>query len=174
MDLVSQRHGSVLHVIDVETRFQGGGFINKLDEVSTWKHLRKVLIEVYTDASDYIFTEAGTNFISEQFKSSAKEHRTIVRVTQTKAHDRIRKVERSHAYMRTVYKELCVDLPGISREDRLSLIFRSLYDMSHVNSGICAATLVFGVYPKIHGARDRGALIQRAAINRKCTSFKLL
>lgn len=85
----------------------------------------------------------------------------------TKAHGRIRKVKRSHACIRSVYENLCVELSKISREERFSLTFRALNDTPHSNPGICPATLVSAVYAKIKGAHDRGSLMQRVAMIRE-------
>lgn len=109
MDGASLRYGNVLHVIDVGTSFQNGGFKNKLDAVSTWKNLSNFWIDVYAGAPDYIHTDAGTIVCYEQFNSSAEELGKIVPVVSIEAHDRIGKVVMSHAYMRTVYEQLCVD-----------------------------------------------------------------
>lgn len=106
-------------MIDVGTNFQNSGFINELDAVSTWINLRTFWIDVYAGAPDYIHTDVGTNFSTKQFKASAEELGTIVLVSPIEAHNRIRKVERSHDYMRTVYENLCVDLPSVPRKERL-------------------------------------------------------
>lgn len=49
IDVLSLRHGGVLHDIDVGRRFRYEGFINKLDAVSAWKKLRKFRL-VYMSA----------------------------------------------------------------------------------------------------------------------------
>lgn len=73
--------------------------------------------------------------------------------------------------MRTVYKALCVDLLGISRVERLSPKFRALNDKAHANNRLSPTTVVFGVYQKLHGARDLGMSIQNAEEIRDCTAI---
>lgn len=92
-------------------------------------------------------------------------------MVSTEVLDRIRKVERSRAYMCTVYEKLCVALPGISREEQLSLTFRALNDALHTNSGIYPAALAFRIYSKLYRARDQGTVIQRTAIIREFTAI---
>lgn len=106
-------------MIDVGTRFKKGAFINMLGAISTWKHLRKFWFEVYAFAPDYIHTDARKSFSSEQLKLSTEQFETIVRVAQTEAHDLMGKMEPSHAYLRNENEKICVDLPGISREERV-------------------------------------------------------
>lgn len=77
--------------------------------------------DVYRGTLDYIHTDAGTNFNSEQFNCSTEELGLIVPVITREAYNGIRKIEPSHTYRRTVYEKLCVDRYGISREEWLSL-----------------------------------------------------
>lgn len=44
-----------------------------------------------------------------------------------------------------------MNLPSISKEKRISLTFPALNDTPNYYTGICAATLVYGIFPKIAG-----------------------
>lgn len=68
-----------------------------------------------------------------------------MKAAPTEALDRICLVERTHAYMQIVYDKLCMELPSISKEDRLSLTFRALNDTTNSDIGISATTLVFRI-----------------------------
>lgn len=171
IDVVNLVHGNVLHIIDVGTRFQNGGFITKMDAECAWRSLRKFWIDVYAGAPDYVHTDAGTNFNSAEFMNKVEALGTIIRIAPTEGHDRIGIVERSHAYLKTVYSKLCIDLPDVSREDRLSMSFRAINDSPCSDTGVSPTTLVFGVYPKIPGGGARGSMMQRANVIRACTEM---
>lgn len=47
VDIAVLCRGPVLHIIDVGTSFQNGGFISKFDPESIWKNLGKLWIDVY-------------------------------------------------------------------------------------------------------------------------------
>lgn len=73
--------------------------------------------------------------------------------------------------MHTVYEKLCVDLPKTAKDELSSLTFRAFNDTPHSNTQICPTTIVFGIYPKIKEAVDRGSLMERTEITRKCTAI---
>ncbi len=140
-----------------------------MDATTTWKMLRRCRIDVYPGAPDYIHTNAGMNFNSEEFKMKATEMGRLVRIAPTEAHDRVGVIERSHATLKTVYGKLRLDMPTIRREERLSPTFRALNDVPNSSTGISLTTLVFGVYPKLPGSGIRGTMAERAHIIRQCT-----
>lgn len=85
----------------------------------------------------------------------------IIKSVATEAHNRIGKIERSHAILRSIYEKLKLDLPRITRDDRLSMAFRAINDAPDSVSGISPTTLVFGVHPKIPGVGHRGSVAER-------------
>lgn len=121
----------------------------KMDADSIWRALCRFWINVFVGAPDYIHTDTESTFDLSVFKDRAAEHGNIVRIAPTEAHDHIGVIERSHAYLRTVYENLCVDVPSKSKEDRLSLSFRALNDTPNSYTRICRTTLAYGNFPKI-------------------------
>lgn len=67
---------------------------------------------------------------------------------------------------KSIYEKLRLDLPSISKEDRLSLIFCAINDSPSSDTRISPTTLVFRNYPKIPGAGDRRSMAKRANIIR--------
>lgn len=126
---------------------------------------------MYAGASEYLHTDAETNFTSEEFKSRTRELLTIVWVARTEAHNRIGKVKLCHLYMRTLYIKLCLYSACISREERLSLTFRALDDTHPTDIGIFPTTLVYGIWSKIPGAGDQGLLIKMVALIRESVAI---
>lgn len=113
IDVVALIDGSVLHIIDIGTYFQNEGFIGKMDAGTAGRLLQKFWVDVFTGAPDYINTDTGTNFNSEQFKNQASSMWLILRIVPTEEHERIGLIEQSHAYFQNVYKKVCIDLPYI-------------------------------------------------------------
>lgn len=101
MGLVAFRHGNVFHIINLRTRFNHRGFINKLCLRSTWKTLRKFLIDVYAGAPDNKHIDVWSSSKSSVFRKSAKDFGTTINVPPTEAHNNLRVVERSRAFLRT-------------------------------------------------------------------------
>ena len=95
----------------------------------------------------------------------------VLKIAPTEAHNKIGKVERQHAVLRSIYKKLKMDLPNLSRYERLTLAFRAINDAPDSNTGISPTALVFGVHPKIPGSGPRGTMAQRAHIVRECTKI---
>lgn len=162
---------NVLHIIDMGTAFQNGGFINYIDSETTYKMVLKHWVDVYERAPDYIYTGSGTSFNSVLFHEQAASMGTIVRKALTEGHDRIELVERSREYLCTVYDKLRTDLPNIKKEEKLSMAFRAINDLPSAESGISPTTSVFGVYPKIPGEAERGLVMKRSKIIRDCTEI---
>ena len=171
LDVCKLEDGYVLHVICSGTGFQQGKFIGSMSAAEAWNTLRRCWINVYAGAPDVLVSDAGTNFASKEFGDAADSMGIVLKIVPTEAHERIGKVERSHAVLRTVYTKLKHDLPKISKDDRLSLAFRALNDTPNGETGVSPTAMVFGVHPKLPGGGNRGSYAQRAKIVSDCTKL---
>lgn len=171
IDVAKLPGGNVLHIICRGTGFQQGLFLSAMTADEAWKTLRRCWINVYAGAPDYIEADAGTNFTSSEFETAANGLGIALKIAPVEAHDRVGQVERSHAVLRTVFKKITLDMPKLSKHDRLSLSFRAINDAPNSNTGISPTALVFGVFPKIPGARNRGSMAERANVIRECTQI---
>lgn len=95
---------------------------------------------------------------------------TMVRISPTRGHDRIGKVERQ--YMKEAYKELCQDSPAMLKDQRLLMTSRDLNVTPDSDKGIPATTLVYSVYEKLLGSSPRGTMKQQA--NKICSCVKIV
>lgn len=140
---------------------------------SAWKLLRKFWIDVYARAPGSITTDAGTDFISQAFKDSAKAVGwiVIVQIVPTKACDRFGIVERNRAYLRTVYDKVCINMPYLRKKEKLAMSFRAINLSPSAKTGISLTTLVFVIYPKIPGGRCCGTMMEKANIIRDYTQI---
>lgn len=171
MDAVKLSAGYVLHIICRGTGFQQGSFLSAMTAVEAWKTIRRIWINIYAAAPDYIQTDAGTNFTGADFKNAAGSMGIIIKTVPVEAHDRVGQIERSHAVLRAVFDKISLDLPKLSKHDRLSLSFRAIKDAPHLTTGVSPTAKVFGVFPKIPGARHRGSMAERAKVIRECTQI---
>lgn len=71
--------------------------------------------------------------------------------------------------MRTVYERLQLDVPRISREEKLSMSFRAVNDAPASGAGIASTTLVYEIYPRIPGVENFGSMLNRRNTLRQCT-----
>ncbi len=171
-DIVRLSDGDVLHVICMGTGFQQGTFVrNNPSSAEVWRALRRCWINAYAGAPDFLTTDAGTNFTSKEMREAAEGMGITIKAVPTEAHNRIGKVERSHAVLRKIYEKLKMDLPASRRDDRLSLSFRAINDAPSSPGGISPTMLVFGILPKIPGAGHRGSMAERANVVRQCTNL---
>lgn len=173
IDVVKVDDGLVLHVICSGTGFQQGKFLRAMTSADAWKTLRQCWINVYAGAPDYLHADAGTNFVGQEFVEAAENMGMVVKIAPTEGHERIGKVERSHGVLKSVYSKLKIDLPQITKSDRLSLAFRAINDSPNSDSGISPTALVFGVHPKLPGGGNRGSYAQRAKIVSECTKLAI-
>lgn len=169
IDVVSLCERNLLRVINIRTGFQNAGFVDKMDSIRAWKLFRQHWIDVYAGAPDFITTDAETKLNSQTFEDSAEGMGSIVRIVPSEAHDRVGLVERNHVYLRTVYEELCINMPSLRKEERLSLTFRAINDCPNAESEISLTAFVFDTYPKIPGRGCRANAMEMADVIRECT-----
>ena len=151
LDVVKLEDGNVLHTICSGTGFQQGRFLKSMSAAEAWNTLRRSWINIFAGAPDYIHADAGTNFTGQVFRDAANDMGIVLKVAPTEGHERIGKIERAHAVLKSVYSKLRIDMPNIVREDRLSLAFRAINDSPTGDTGISPTALVFGVHPKLPG-----------------------
>lgn len=67
IDVVKLSEGNPRHAVDVGTGSQNLLFISEIGAITAWNKLRRHYIYVYAREPDYINTDAGSNFKSEEF-----------------------------------------------------------------------------------------------------------
>jgi len=103
---------------------------------------------VYTESSDIVTTDAGKNFISNEFKNEAKALLIDVKKVPVKTHNSISKIKRYYAPLRYAYDILRSELPYSSSELCLSLTVKVINDTADSND-LILTLLIFGTYPRI-------------------------
>lgn len=157
--------GNILHVLCTGTGLQQGKIISAMSAAKAWPTIRRCWINVNAGAPDIIRHDAGTNFYSDELRTYADGMEIKLKCFATKARERIGALKRRHAIVRSVYKNLSIDLPDISQSDRLSFTFRAVNDIFDRLTSICLTTLVFGVYPKLpRGQSSKKTLSQRVRL----------
>jgi Reverse transcriptase (RNA-dependent DNA polymerase) len=140
----------VLHVVDVATAFQAGKFLDRgTTGQDLWEAIRQCWIDVYLGPPDVCRVDAGKNFTSREFRSSARLNGVTVEEVPVEAHHRIGKVERYHAMVRRAYEIITAETQGsITKEAALQSTFKAVNDTAGPD-GLVPTLLVFGAYPRM-------------------------
>ncbi|KAK6211233.1 hypothetical protein QIS74_10497 [Colletotrichum tabaci] len=160
----------ILHVVDTATSFNAARFLKDLSARHTWEALRMCWIDVYQGPPDWIVTDAGTNFRSNEFRQSAKGMSISVKEAPIEAHNSVGKVERYHAPLRRAYEIIRAEDPNTDPELALQMAVKAINDTAGPN-GIIPTLLVFGSYPRITDESPPSPEItRRAEAVRKATN----
>lgn len=96
---------------------------------------------------------------------------SLVKIAPAEGHEQIRIIERNNAQLRAAYENLSLQLKVITKENRLSISFCALNDVTSSVTGISPTTMVFGVYLKHPGSENRVNREKRAHITNQCTEL---
>ncbi|KAF5503979.1 hypothetical protein CGCF413_v004518 [Colletotrichum fructicola] len=157
----------ILHVVDTATAFNAARFLEDISAKQTWEALRMCWIDVYQGPPDWIVTDAGTNFRSEEFRQSARSMAISIKEIPIEAHNSIGKVERYHKPLRRAYEIIKAEDPSLRPEVALQMAIKAINDTAGPN-GLVPTLLVFGAYPRInHDSPPSPEILQRATAIRK-------
>lgn len=157
----------VLHVVDEATAFNAARFLPEISAKATWDALRLCWIDTYQGPPDFIVTDAGRNFASEEFRNNAKTMDVQVKEVPTEAHNSVGKIERYHGPLRRAYTIIRAELQAISKELSLQMAVKAINDTAGPN-GLVPTLLVFGAYPRItQDSPPSPSIIERGEAVRK-------
>lgn len=159
----------VLHAVDEATAFQAARFMPNVQANTTWDLLRAMWIDMYIGPPDLIKTDAGKNFVADDFVKNARALAIEVEDVPVEAHHSIGKVERYHAPIRRAYDVISADLGrSIAAEHVLQMAVKAVNDTAGPD-GLVPTLLVFGTYPRLSKTSPpspsitaRGAAIHKA------------
>jgi hypothetical protein len=139
----------VLHAVDEATAFQAARFLANMKARTAWDTLRAMWIDTYVGPPDIIVTDAGTNFVGENFVDNARIMAIEVEEIPVEAHHSIGKVERYHAPIRRAFEVITADLGNkISPDNALQMAVKAVNDTAGPD-GLVPTLLVFGTFPRI-------------------------
>ena len=140
---------SVLHVVDLATRFSAARWLTSMTTKNVWYALQQCWIDTYLGPPDIITNDAGSNFTSREFKGYATSMGISCKTVPVEAHWSIGIVERAHASLRRAYKVIREDLgAAVSKTARLQMAVKACNDTAGPE-GLVPTLLVFGAYPRI-------------------------
>ena len=93
----------VLYVVNSVTVFQAAKFLHNIIATIVWEALQLCWLNIYTNPSDIIVHNAGTNFTAKKFHQSASALSITVKKVSVKSHNSISTVERYYASLRRAY-----------------------------------------------------------------------
>ncbi|KAF1828306.1 hypothetical protein BDW02DRAFT_652134 [Decorospora gaudefroyi] len=144
VDVMYIHQKPVLHAVDEATAFQAARFLLNLQANTTWNTLRAMWIDMYVGPPDIIATDAGKNFISEEFVNNAKTMAINVEEVPVEAHQSIGKVERYHAAIRRAFDVISADIGNaVTPEHTLQMAVKAVNDTAGPD-GLIPTLLVFG------------------------------
>jgi hypothetical protein len=169
VDVMYINQKPVLHAIDEATAFQAARFMPNIQANTTWDLLRTMWIDMYVGPPDIIKTDAGKNFVAEEFVNNAKSLAIEVEEVPVEAHHSIGKVERYHAPIRRAYEVISADIGRTTApEDILQMAVKAVNDTAGPD-GLVPTLLVFGTYPRLSktsplspSISTRGAAVHKA------------
>ena len=145
----------VLHAVDSATALQAARFLGSagMTAANTWDTLRRMWIDMYVGPPDVIVTDAGRNFVAEEFINNTKTMAIKVDEVPVEAHNSIGKVERYHGMIRRAYEVISADLAGVpstaaTSDNILQMAVKAVNDTAGPN-GLILTPLVFGTYPRL-------------------------
>lgn len=149
VDVMYINQKPVLHAVDEATAFQAARFLPNMQANTTWDTLRAMWIDMYVGPPDVIATDAGKNFISEEFVNSAKSMAIEVTEVPVEAHNSVGKVERYHAVIRRAFEVISEDIGrSTPPENILQMAVKAVNDTAGPD-GLVPTLLVFGTYPRL-------------------------
>ena len=152
----------VLHVIDEATRFQAAKFLKDVSAKHVWDILRACWIDMYVGPPDFIVHDAGTQFTSHEFTSSASAMAITTKCVPVEAHHSIGIVERYHKPLRRAYDIIREEIPDIQRDNALQMAVKAVNDTAGPD-GLTPTLLVFGTYPRmVQSDPPSPSVLQRA------------
>ncbi|KAI0993522.1 hypothetical protein K3495_g14662 [Podosphaera aphanis] len=142
----------VLHIIDEATRFQAARWLKDISSQTVWNTLRACWIDTYLGPPDIVSHDAGTQFVSNEFRQLANSMAITTEPVPIEAHNSIGIVERYHLPLRRAYEIIAEELEGsgcgVDREMLLQMAIKSVNDTAGPN-GLVPTLLVFGAYPRM-------------------------
>lgn len=171
VDIMYLNQKPVLHAVDEATAFQAARFLRDIRASTTWDTLRAMWIDMYIGPPDVIATDAGKNFVSEEFVNNANSMAIEVQEVPVEAHNSIGKVERYHAVIRRAYEIILEELGSTTlAEHILQMAVKAANDTAGPD-GLVPTLLVFGTYPRLSKTSPPSpSITARAAAIRKATA----
>jgi hypothetical protein len=159
----------LLHIIDEATRYQATRWLQNLSAKHTWDILRNCWVDTYLGPPDYITHDAGTNFVSKEFRQYAASMGITARSVLVEAHWSIGMIERAHPVLRRAYEIITEELKNetISKHFILQMAVKAVNDTVGPD-GLVPTLLIFGAYLRMTETDPpTPSIIQRAMAIRR-------
>ena len=167
VDIMYINGSPILHIVDEQTRFQTGKWLENISAKHTWDVLRMCWIDTYLGPPDLIVHDAGKNFVSKEFNQLAHTMGITTKAMPVEAHNSIGMVERYHGPLRRAFQIISDEVKDIGKGMALQMAFKALNDTAGPN-GLVPTLLVFGAYPRMSEFDSPSATtVQRATAMKK-------
>jgi hypothetical protein len=129
VDVIYINKKPALQAINKATAFQAAKFLQNLQARTAWNVFRFIWIDTYVGPPNVIITNAGTNFVNNEFVNNARILAIEVEKIPVKTHHSIGKVERYHGSIRRAFEIITADLGNdVTPDNALQIAVKAVND----------------------------------------------
>ena len=136
----------VLHVVDLQTRFQNAVFMHSKSTEAVWNAFIEIWCSTYTGFPSTLHLDQESSFTSADMASNFESQGITLSVSGIESHNSIGAGESYHRQLRRVYNCVRSQHPEVEPQHALRLAIKGVNDTAGVN-GLVPTTLVFGTIP---------------------------
>lgn len=145
-DLVWLDGRPVLHVVDLQTRFQNAVFIRSKTTETIWQAFIDIWSSTYTGFPATLHFDQESSFVSADMERNCAEQGISLSVSGIESHNSIGAGESYHRQLRRVFNCIRSETPNVEPEHALRLAIKAINDTAGSN-GLVPSMLVFGTVP---------------------------
>jgi len=145
---------SVLHIVDVATRFSAAIFLPNVDAGTVWNCFLKAWASTYIGYPESMLTDQGSVFTSANWENACETVDIHLRNTGSQSHNSLSANEKYHDTLRTIYNKVRHEYPKLPVDVSLALSVKAMNDTVGPD-GLVPSLLVFGVLPKLPSISPR-------------------
>ncbi len=138
----------ILYVVDRGTHFSAARFAPDESAERIWNTFLSCWVSVYFGFPNIVSHDQGSLFSCDFFSSTCVKFGIIQKSTLTEFHNSSEAVERYHASLRKIYKNIRLEYPDLDKKVALSVANYGL-NVTVNSEGLIPIILVFGSIPKI-------------------------
>lgn len=146
VDVMHTPDGDVVHVYDAGTRLHAARFTTATKNPSAeelWAAIKMCWMDVYVGPPDILQFDQGSSMKSAFIQTACALNGIRYEAVPIEAPWRMGAIERAHAPLRLAYLKLRAELPGVPREEILSMAVKSVNDAVGP-AGVSPTMTVFG------------------------------
>lgn len=154
IDLMWLEGKAILHVVDVETRFNSAMFLKAHTVEAVWEAFVACWATLYIGFPETIRVDQGSAFTSVRWTRRCDSVGTNLKYSGVESHNSLGAGEQYHAPLRRIYLKIRTDHPKIAKETTLRLAIKAMNDTMGPNGSV-PSLLVFGCLPRFPSVNSK-------------------